>query len=181
LIIKRIYLLPQNEVTRMDLYIMRHGKAGHSSGGQDDRLRALTPAGRKEIRAIARWLKAEKIPFDLIASSPLVRARETAGILARTLGLKEQAVIWEDLSPGGDPDTVCFSATQSGGRGDVLIIGHEPDMSGLIGKIISPGGAVSVIFSKGGLAKIRYFSFDDRHPSGVLEYLLTARQIQAMR
>jgi phosphohistidine phosphatase len=165
----------------MDLYILRHGKAGHSSDEPDDNLRVLTPAGRKEIRAIARWMKEEKIPFDLMASSPLVRASETAGIIAKMLGLKDRVVIWEDLSPGGDLDTVCSSAAQSGGEGNVLVIGHEPELSVLVGKIISHGKSASVVFAKGGLAKIRYFTFDDRHPSGVLEYLLTAEQILAMR
>jgi phosphohistidine phosphatase len=165
----------------MDLFILRHGKAGHSSGEADDDKRALTPAGRKEIRTIARWMHREKIQFDVIASSPLVRASETAGIVARTLDLKDQVVIWKDLAPGGDLDTVCYSAAQTNSGENVLVIGHEPAMSALVGKIISPGGTASVMFSKGGLAKIRFFAFDDRKPSGVLQWLLTAKQIRAMR
>lgn len=164
----------------MDLFILRHGKAGHSSGEPDDNLRALTPAGRKEIRDIARWMQGERIQFEIIATSPLVRASETAGIIARTLDLKERVVVWEDLAPGGDLDSVCYQAAQSGTEGAILVVGHEPALSGLVGKIISRGGTASVAFAKGGLAKIRYFSFDTL-PSGVLQWLLTPKQIQAIR
>jgi phosphohistidine phosphatase len=164
----------------MDLYILRHGKAGHSSGGPEDSERALTPAGRKEIRDIARWMQGEKIEFDVIASSPLVRASETAKIIARTLECKNRVVIWDELAPGGDPDTVCYKAAQSGSEGNILLIGHEPALSNLVGKIISQDGTASVLLTKGGLAKVRNYSFD-KQPSGVLQYLLTVKQIQTMR
>jgi phosphohistidine phosphatase len=164
----------------MDLYILRHGKAGHASDGPDDSKRALTPAGRKEIRSIARWMQAEKIRFDLIATSPLIRASETARIVARTLSLEDKVISWEDLAPGGDPDSVCYAASQSA-KSIILLVGHEPDLSSLIGRIIAQGDTASVMVTKGGLAKIRYFAFDDRHPSGVLQWLLTAKQIQAMQ
>jgi phosphohistidine phosphatase len=177
---ENLLIAGRKRLKKMDLYILRHGKAGHSSSDPEDDQRALTPAGRKEIREIARWLQAEKIPFDLIASSPLRRASETARIVAKTLGLEEKVVSWDDLAPGGDPDSVCYAASQSE-KSTILIIGHEPDLSLLIGKIISQGETASVTVTKGGLAKIRYFAFDDRHPSGVLQWLLTAKQIQAMR
>ena len=125
-------------------------------------------------------MKKEKFRFDVIASSPLIRASETAGIVARTLDRKDRVVTWDDLAPGGDPDTVCYNAAQSATDATILLIGHEPELSGLVGKIISSGGTASVIFAKGGLAKIRNYSFDQQ-PSGALQWLLTPKQIQAMR
>lgn len=164
----------------MDLYILRHGKAGMSSDDPDDRMRVLTPGGRKEIRDIARWMRKEKLRFDAIASSPLTRASETAGIIARELHRKEQLAIWEELAPGGDVDTVCYRAAQFGNDSAVLVVGHDPDLPALVSRIISQGGHSSVIFSKGGLAKIRNYSFDQQ-PSGDLQWLLTPKQILAMR
>jgi phosphohistidine phosphatase len=164
----------------MDLYMLRHGKAERPQKGQEDSERRLTAAGKKEIRDIARWMQREGIGFDLIASSPLVRARETGKIIARILGLKNRAVTWEDLAPGGDPETVCYAAAQSGDNGIILIIGHEPALSGLIGKIISRDGTAAVMVMKGGLARVTDFSFDS-YPSGVLQGLLTAKQMKAMR
>ena len=164
----------------MDLYILRHGKAGHSSDDPDDSARPLTPNGREEIREIARWMRRERFRFDVIASSPLTRATETAGIIARALDRKDRLVLWEELAPGGDPDTVCYHAAQSGDNAVILIVGHEPALSALVGRIISGGGTTSVIFAKGGLAKIRDFSFNGK-PLGGLQWLLTPKQILDMR
>jgi len=164
----------------MDLYILRHGKAGQSSESSDDSKRALTSTGKKEIRDIARWMRKEKFTFDVIASSPLIRASETADIVARTLDQKDRIVIWDDLAPGGDLDSVCYNAAQSKSGATILIVGHEPALSSLIGKIISQDGTASIILPKGGLAKIRNFSFENQ-PSGDLQWLLIPKQIQAMR
>jgi phosphohistidine phosphatase len=164
----------------MDLFILRHGKAGQSSGDPDDSKRPLTPNGREEIREIARWMRRERFRFDVIASSPLARASETAGIIARALDRKERLDLWDELAPGGDPDTICYHAVQSSDSAVILIVGHEPALSSLVGRIISGGGTTSVIFAKGGLAKIRNFSFDGK-PSGDLQWLLTPKQILEMR
>ena len=164
----------------MDLYVLRHGKAGEFSEGQDDSLRKITGSGRKEIKGIARWMREEKFPLEIIATSPLVRAGETAEIIARTLHLKDQPVVWDDLAPGGDLDTVCYHAAQFGNNTAILVVGHEPGLSALIGRITSRDGTASLILSKGGLAKIKNFSFDQQ-PSGDLQWLLTSKQILAMR
>jgi len=164
----------------MDLFVLRHGKAEQSSEDAEDSTRALTARGRKEIRDIARWMRKEKFQFDTIASSPLIRASETAGIVARVLDQKDRLVVWDELAPGGDPDTVCYHATQSSNNESVLIVGHEPELSALVGRIISGGATVSVILSKGSLAKIRNFSFD-KQPSGDLQWLLTPKLMMAMR
>ena len=164
----------------MDLYVLRHGKAGQSSTDPDDSIRPLTPSGREEIREIARWMKRERLRFDAIASSPLTRASETAGIVARTLDYKDRLVIWDELAPGGDLDTVCYHAAQFGDDASVLVVGHDPDVPALVGKIVSRDGSMSVLFSKGSLAKIRNYSFDSK-PYGDLQWLLTPKQIMSMR
>jgi phosphohistidine phosphatase len=163
----------------MDLFILRHGKAGKSSGEPDDDTRALTRKGKEEIKRVAQWMKAKKFRFDIIATSPLQRARETAEIVAAVLGQKDRLAHWNDLAPGGDPDTVCYNASQQGTDAAVLIVGHEPGLSMLISKIVWGDGNGSIVVSKGGLAKIRNFSFDTR-PSGDLQWLLTPKQILEM-
>ena len=74
----------------------------------------------------------------------------------------------------------CYNVAQFDGDGAILVIGHEPALSGLIGKVISQDGTASLNLAKGDLAKIGNFSFD-KQPSGVLQWLLTAKQIQAMQ
>jgi len=163
----------------MDLFVLRHGKAGQSTGDPDDSTRPLTPGGREEIRDIARWMRRERFRFDIIASSPLIRASETAGIVARALDRKDRLDMWEELAPGGDMDTVCYRAAQSRDSSAILIVGHEPALSELIGRIISQGETTSIVISKGGLAKIRNFTFDSK-PSGKLQWLLTPKLILSM-
>lgn len=164
----------------MDLFILRHGKAGESSEEQDDSTRTLTTTGRKDIKEIGRWMRKEKFKFDVIATSPLTRSNETAGIIARILDLKERLDIWDELAPDGDMDTVCYHAAQFSNNVSVLIVGHEPALSALISRIISRGGTTSVIFSKGSLAKIKNFSFD-REPSGDLQWLLNPKHMLTKR
>ena len=164
----------------MDLFILRHGKAGESSTENNDNTRTLTIGGRKEIKDIGRWMRKEKFRFDIIATSPLMRANETAGIIAKILDLKDKLEVWDELAPGGDLDTICYHAAQYGNDASILMVGHEPALSELVSRIISHGGTTSVSFSKGGLAKIRNFSFD-REPSGDLQWLLTPKHMIAKR
>ena len=163
----------------MDLYILRHGKAGQSFNRPGDGERKLTSDGRSEIRKSARWIRKKKIRFEVIATSPLIRAKETADIVARALNQKDKVEIWEELSPGGDLDSIFYHAAQFDKEGAVLLVGHEPSLSGLIGRIITGGENASIILAKGGMAKIRTFTFD-RRPAGDLQWLLTPRQMADM-
>jgi phosphohistidine phosphatase len=163
----------------MDLFILRHGKAGQSSSGPDDRERALTGQGKRELRKTGKWMQKKKFRFGVIATSPLVRAYETADSIARSLGQKEQVTVWEELGPGGDPDTICYHCAQFGDDDAILLVGHEPLLSEVISRIISGDTTASLVLAKGGLAKIRNYSFDQR-PSGDLQWLLTPRQMMEM-
>lgn len=163
----------------MDLYLLRHGRAGQSSGGFDDSTRPLTAEGKKEIRNAARFLKRKKIRFDAIATNPLLRARETAEIVAKVTGAKEDPEIWDELEPGGDPDTLCYRASQHGEDAVLLLVGHEPSLSGLVSRIIGKGSGASVALGKGSLAKVRHFSFV-HSPAGELQWLLSAGLLAEM-
>jgi phosphohistidine phosphatase len=163
----------------MDLYILRHGKAGQSFNRPEDSDRKLTSEGRGDIRKVARWIRSKKIRFEVIATSPLTRAYETAEIVARTLKEKDRLEIWDELSPDGDRDTVFYHAAQYDKDAAVILIGHEPALSGFIGNTITGGDSASIILAKGGMAKIRNYSFD-RKPSGDLQWLLTPRQMADM-
>ncbi|HUW86007.1 MAG TPA: phosphohistidine phosphatase SixA [Methanoregula sp.] len=164
----------------MDLFVLRHGKAGQSSEEPDDTKRALTADGKDEMRKVGKWMRQKKFRFEVIATSPLTRAYETADIVARSLAKKDRLAVWEELAPGGDLDTICYRAAQFDEGAALLLIGHEPLLSTLISRIISGNDNVSLILAKGGLAKIRNYSFNKR-PSGDLQWLLTPKQIMEMK
>jgi phosphohistidine phosphatase len=113
----------------MRLVIVRHAEA---APGSPDELRALTPAGREQARALGRRLRDEGLEPDAILASPLLRARETAA----ALGLGEPEVD-ERLAPGATPDDIRDAAAQ---RGDtVVVVGHQPDC-GAAAATLSGGG-----------------------------------------
>lgn len=164
----------------MDIFILRHGKAEDAGHNLADAHRKLTKKGREEIAAVAGWMAAQELRFDLIAASPLVRAQETAGIVADVLGIPEKPETWKVLVPGGDPDTVCREIGKHPEDFAVLLVGHEPLLSSLIARTISGNEGTGIVMTKGALAKIRNFSCT-QHPSGKLNWLLTAKQMAGTR
>ncbi len=160
----------------MDIFILRHGKAEDAGHGTPDAKRTLTRKGREEIAAVALWIAEQELEFDVIATSPLARAEETAVIVADTLGLSDRFSTWKTLAPGGNPDDICREVDRHADAEAILLVGHEPQLSSLIGRIIAGDEGAGIVMTKGGLAKIRNFSFSTR-PSGELHWLITAKQM----
>lgn len=138
--------------------------------------RQLTRKGRDEIAAVARWMAGRGLTFDLIAASPLARAQETAAIVAGVMSARGRLETWTVLVPGGNPDEVCHGIDRHADAAAILLVGHEPLLSSLISRIITGSDDAGIVMTKGGLAKIRHYSFAQR-PSGQLHWLLTAKQM----
>jgi phosphohistidine phosphatase len=102
------------------LFLVRHA---HAAPGTPDDLRALTPEGREQARELAERLAAERP--DVVVSSPLLRARETADAIARASGAPLR--IDEALAPGATADSVV--AAVDGAGETVVVVGHQPDCS----------------------------------------------------
>jgi len=101
----------------MRLVIVRHAEA---APGEPDELRSLTAEGREQARALGELFRAVGIEPDVVVTSPLLRARQTASALQ--LGEPD---VDERLSPGASPEDVRDAAW---GRGDtVVVVGHQPD------------------------------------------------------
>src|SRR3954453_19901212 len=109
---------------RMDLYLLRHGEAGQAPHDED---RELTERGHERARAVAAGLAWLNPGLDAILASPLPRAVQTAQPVARALNLEVQTA--EALAPGHGPDELLALLSGRGAR--VLLVGHEPRMSGL--------------------------------------------------
>jgi phosphohistidine phosphatase SixA len=105
------------------LFLVRHAEA---APGDPDDLRPLTAAGRDAARELAARLAAEHP--DVVVSSPLLRARETAAAIAEAAGIGVETD--ERLAPGAGADDVRGAAH---GRGDtVVLVGHQPDCSEIV-------------------------------------------------
>jgi phosphohistidine phosphatase len=167
----------------MELYILRHAIAGvrsaSSSGGDSER--PLTVEGAEKMGRGARGMKAMELSFDLILSSPYVRAKQTAEIVAKVLGLEKKLEFSPTLAVDGSPKDLIDELKQSyGKRRRVLLVGHEPYLSRLISLLISGSTSLPMNFKKGGLCKL---SVDALHYGrcAKLEWLLTPRQTRRIR
>jgi phosphohistidine phosphatase len=123
------------------LFIVRHAAA---APGEPDALRTLTPVGREVARALGEQLAAESL--DAVLCSPLLRARETAGLIARPAGLEPEAD--ERLAPGATAEEVRELVE---GRGEtIVLVGHQPDCSEIVLELVgretsfAPGAVVEV-------------------------------------
>jgi phosphohistidine phosphatase len=121
------------------IYLLRHGDA--EAGNGNDAARRLTPKGERQAEAAGRALAALGAGIEACLTSPKVRAAETARLACDALGLEPE--IAEELR-GGRFDSLGLSA----GRGDVLLVGHEPDFSGEVARLTG----ASAKLRKGGLA-----------------------------
>ncbi len=134
----------------MQLYILRHGLAGdRAEWNGDDAKRPLTNKGKKKMAREAKRFVALGVHPDVILTSPLVRARQTADIVACELGVDLQ----EDqrLAPGFAIDDLADVLREHERAKVLMLVGHEPDLSEVAGNLVG-GGRLSM--KKGGLACI---------------------------
>lgn len=162
----------------MDLFLLRHGIAVDrgTPGFSRDSDRPLTPAGEAAMKKNARGMLALGLRFDFILSSPYPRARQTAEIVAAILGGSVE--FSDQLAVEGDARKLIseLRSRPSGGE-SVLLVGHEPYLSGLISLLLTGTLAVNTTLKKGGLCKL---AVADLHagPCASLEWLLTPKQLR---
>ena len=134
------------------LYLVRHGIA-EQGGEVEDAQRALTPKGRARMAAIARGLRTLKVRPNLILTSPLRRAQETAAILARGLGNVEMTELSQLAENGVHPADLGHLLAGYQGVDEVMVVGHQPGL-GKLASFLLTGSAegCAMEFKKGGLA-----------------------------
>jgi len=166
----------------MKLYILRHGIAvDHGAPGYArDADRPLTPEGERKLARIADAMEALELSFDLILSSPYTRARQTAEIVAEALDARKRLEFSEDLTPDGSFKKLiewinCLKSPPD----NLLLVGHEPHLSGLISLLLSGDSGMSVVMKKGGLCKLSIESLKHGR-CAALEWLLTPKQMALM-
>jgi len=141
----------------MRLSLLRHGIAVErgSSGDEDDGERSLTAKGERRMRRSAEGMLALGLTYDLILSSPYLRARQTADIVAQILKTAEGIHLSDRLTPAGSPRQL-LAALQTEYREwqEILLVGHEPYLSRLISTLLTGGPNLSVVMKKGGLCTL---------------------------
>jgi phosphohistidine phosphatase len=140
------------------IYLLRHGDSEDGSG--DDAARRLTRKGERQSEAAGRALATLGVQIDACLSSPKMRALDTARIAAEQLDVEVEAA---EALRGGDFDPLELAA----GRGEVLLVGHEPDLSNAVATLTG----AKLKLRKGGVAAVE---------DGTLQALLTPRQLRSI-
>jgi len=164
----------------MEIYLLRHGIAveRETRGFEDDFTRPLTPKGRRQLRKSAAAIKKLTSKFDLILSSPLVRAKQTAEIVAKELKCKKRLRFTNALAPGGLASILIRQMSrEKEAPGNVLLVGHEPDLSGLVSLLVTGGKGMQIEFKKGALCKLEADVLRDGQ-CATLVWFLTPKQMK---
>ena len=166
----------------MSIYLLRHGIAVERGAPEfkTDADRPLTPKGRRQLRQIAEAMEKMDLRIRLVLSSPLVRARQTAEIVATSLELKRRLAFSDELRPDGDPKALVRELNElKPASENVLLVGHEPYLSRLIARLISGGEDMEINFKKAGLCKLETDSLRFGR-CAKLSWLLTPKQMKRM-
>jgi phosphohistidine phosphatase len=160
----------------MRIYLIRHSNAidPGTPGYEDDSLRPLTEKGRDKMKRISAALKELDVKPDLIISSPYVRAKQTAEILAKVLKYKHELIFNEMLVPMGNPDNIIGEINEKYSVDELILVGHEPCFSVLIGTLVAENPDLAFNIKNGGVCCL---SSDDLHTDrkATLDWLLTPK------
>ena len=141
------------------IWLLRHGDA-EDGAGKPDAERELTEKGERQSRGAGKALKALGVELDVCLTSPKVRAKRTAELACESLDCPVEE---DEQLAGGDFDPLEVSA----GRGEVMLVGHEPDFSSAVALVTGS----RVKFKKGGVAAL------DDH---ILHVLLRPKDLRAI-
>lgn len=144
----------------MQIILVRHGIAEDLATGstQTDAERQLTKKGRKQMKQVAKGLRRVIGNVDCIATSPYIRAVQTAEILQKEFAKASQPILEQvdELKSGASAEATAQWLTLKDPDAAVLLVGHEPDLSILLGHLSSGGDDRYAKFSKAGACLIDY-------------------------
>lgn len=165
----------------MKIYVIRHSDAVDQGtpGYEDDSLRPLTENGCDKAKKIASALKGLGVKPDIIVSSPYVRAKQTAEILAKKLKYKEELAFSDTLTPMGSADSIIGEIVEKYSVDELVLVGHEPCFSKLIGTLTAGNPGLAVNVRKGSVCCL---SADDlrKERKAVLEWFLTPKILSSL-
>ena len=162
-----------------ELYFVRHGLAeDRGDAWPDDAKRPLTDEGMSRMRKSVRGLSRLGVSVAVILTSPLVRARQTAEILAAGLDPRPSIVTVDSLKPDGAYAAVIADLDKHSRKTKIALVGHEPMLGELAARLI--GSRHPIEFKKGGVCRI---DVEDLPPAGPgdLRWLMTTKILRAIR
>lgn len=166
---------------------MRHGIASDLGEGGilNDADRPLTTDGHAKMKLAAEGLRKLDIRFNMVLTSPILRAKQTAEIVANTLNLQHKLKIIDSLAPGrafvsGEGKFAELFLELGAYQFDrALLVGHMPDLSEIGSYLLTGNRNLNIEFKKGSICAIEIASLPPRGP-GLLKWMLTPKQLRAL-
>jgi phosphohistidine phosphatase len=141
---------PSDRRRTTELYLLRHANAGDPEGWTgDDAARPLSPKGERQSERLGAFLAGVGFRPDAVVSSPKVRARQTAELVAGQLGV--EVTLDDRLAGGFDATTVDSILADLGGPSRPVLVGHDPDFSEFLGWLTRADG---LTMKKGAFARV---------------------------
>ena len=156
----------------LKLYLLRHAiavKRGTKDYPNDDR--PLTQEGAKKMKIIAKGINRLGEDFNLIITSPMKRASQTAEILKKTLKQKSEIIVSQELLPGADSRKIARLAAKYKEQDSLVLVGHEPDFSTFASFLLGME-KTAIDLKKGGICRID-IPFEKTRGRGTLIWLLS--------
>jgi phosphohistidine phosphatase len=161
-----------------ELYLVRHAiAADRGEEWPDDNKRPLTERGIHRFKENVGGLRALEATVDEIFSSPLVRAKQTADLLAAGVDGKPSVKQLEALAPGHSASAVMSQLAKYAKRRRIALVGHEPDLGELAAHLI--GASRPLPFKKGGVCRIDVESLTSKR-AGVLIWFVTPKVLRKL-
>ena len=154
----------------MQLYLLRHAEA--EDAPTHDEQRALTNKGQKQARNVGKFCRSHSIIPEIIISSPLLRAEQTARILAQEVDIQDRLKLEDFLRPGMTAENAFSCLEKYSGKASVLLVGHEPDFSKLAGFLIGTNSG-NIHFRKATLMSVNLAKMQPG--AGTVDFLIPAK------
>lgn len=162
------------------LYLMRHGIAADPAPGTSDADRPLTEEGVRKTTRVAVGLQQIGVAPDVILSSPLRRAEETARIVAAVVAPSARVELYPLLAGGEPVEDVVKNLRVPRRAREILLVGHQPDLGQLASYLLTGSANLAPPpFRKASVAAINVTAVPPRE-AGVLEWFLTPAQLRAI-
>jgi phosphohistidine phosphatase len=161
-----------------EIYLVRHAIAAERGDDwPDDSKRPLTERGISRFRDAVGGLKGLDASIDEIFTSPLVRAKQTADLLAAGIEGRPSVKILDVLAPGHSPATVMSHLAKAARHTRIALVGHEPDLGELAAHLI--GARRPLPFRKGGICRIDIAGLSSK-AAGTLSWFVTPKILRKL-
>jgi phosphohistidine phosphatase len=164
----------------MVIYFLRHANAGtkHFSDPVKDEKRPIDKIGEEQSHDVGRALAAIGVTVNVIISSPLTRAMQTAAIVSQEIGHEEKLVLEDSLRPQATLEKFKALLNRYKDKAAIMVVGHDPSMTEFVNGVLSSGSPLAAVeMKKGGVAKVEK---DLRRPA-VLKWSMPPKVVQKIQ